>query len=254
MSVKAPTISRDGAPAGAPPGGSFRPGVYLQPIAPPAAYGLFGFFASTMVLSSWILGWWGTPGPTDPGYFFLFNAAFGGIVQFTAGLWSFKARDYVGSSLLTMWGTYWMAWGILQALGAAGTITLAPLGTPQPGFAIWFIPLGLATFLGSIAALSRKRGNVPLFALLFTIGVGSLVLAVGLWAGSMTWIDAAAGLFVAGAICAWYVAAMALLLSGWNRVILPTGKFSKEANIPGRQIEFPTEYTLGQPGVRQGQA
>lgn len=34
--------------------------VYLQPIAPPVTLGLWGFFASTMVLSTWMLHWWGT--------------------------------------------------------------------------------------------------------------------------------------------------------------------------------------------------
>src|ERR1041384_2059521 len=77
--------------------------VYLSPIAPPVTLGLFGFFASTMVVSTWILGWWGTPKGSPPTMFEI-AAMFGGVAQFAAGLWSFRARDYVGSALLTMWG------------------------------------------------------------------------------------------------------------------------------------------------------
>jgi hypothetical protein len=40
----------------------------LQPIAPPASLGLWGFFASTMVVSTWILHWWGDA--HSPGAFF----------------------------------------------------------------------------------------------------------------------------------------------------------------------------------------
>jgi hypothetical protein len=71
---------------------------------------------------------------------------------------------------LTMWGTYWMAWGFLQALAASHTITIPPLSTPQHGFEVWFIPLALFTSWGAIAAI---RENVPLFVVLATVGAGS---------------------------------------------------------------------------------
>jgi hypothetical protein len=207
-----------------------------------------------MVISTWILGWWGHPGPTDPGYFFVFNAVIGGLVQFLAGIWSFKARDYIASSLLTMWGTFWMAWGVLQLLGAIGVITIPPLTTSQPGYAIWFIPLGTFTFLGSIAALSRKHGNVPLWLLLFTVGVGSWLFCIGLWTADTSWTDVAAWFFIVGACAAWYVGAMTMLRSAWRRVILPIGKLNRASNVSGTRIEFPSEYLAGDPGVRQGQA
>jgi succinate-acetate transporter protein len=227
-------------------------GVFLQPIAPPVSLGLWGFFGSTMVLSTWILGWWGAPGPKDPGYFFVFNAVIGGLVQFCAGLWSFKARDYVASSLLTMWGTYWMGWGIVQVLGVTHAITIPPLTTPQPAFAMWFIPLGIFTFVGSLAALSRQHGGFFLWLLLFTVGVGSWLFCIGLWLGNTTWIDVAAWFFVVGACAAWYVGAMTMLHSAWRRVVLPLGKYNRASNVPGRRTEFPSEYLGGQPGVRQG--
>jgi uncharacterized protein len=213
-------------------------GVFLQPIALPVTLGLWGFFGSTMVLSPWILGWWGSPGPTDPGYFFVFNAVLGGLVQFLAGIWSFRARDYVGSSLLTMWGTFWMSWGVLQALAVTGAITIPPLTTSQPGYAIWFIPLGTLTLLGSLAVLSRRHGNIPLWLLLFTVGVGSWLLCVGLWSGNKTWSEVAAWLFVVGACTAWYVGAMTMLRSAWRRVILPLGVQAR-AEYPRRKDRVP---------------
>jgi succinate-acetate transporter protein len=241
---EAPTAEYEAAP-------STR--VYLTPIAPPATLGLFGFFASTMVVSTWILGWWGTPTGSPPTMFEI-AAFFGGVAQFGAGLWSFRARDYIGSALLTMWGTYWMAWGMLQAMGANHTITIPPLSTPQAGFAVWFIPLALFTLCGALAAL---RENLPLFLVLGTVGAGSACVSAGFFTGSVGWIDTGAWLFVFGACWAWYTGGMILLEYSWGRVILPLGvipklmKLPAAANIPGQVLSHPVEYAFGQPGTRR---
>lgn len=228
-------------------------GVFLTPVAPPATLGLFGFFASTMVVSTWILGWWGTPTGSPPTMFEI-AAMFGGLAQFAAGLWSFKARDYIGSALLTMWGTYWMAWGLLQLLAALKVVTIPPLDVAQPGFAVWFIPLALFTSWGAIAAL---RENVPLFTVLATVGSGSAFVCAGFWAGSITWTKVGAWLFVVGACFAWYTGAMVLLEYAWGRVVLPLGvipglmKLPAAANRPGAVLSAPLEYLPGQPGARR---
>jgi succinate-acetate transporter protein len=228
--------------------------IYLTPIAPPATLGLFGFFASTMVVSTWILGWWGTPHGSPPTMFEI-AAMFGGLAQFAAGLFSFRARDYIGSALLTMWGTYWLAWGLLQLLGTLKVVTIPPLDVAQPGFAIWFIPLALFTSCGAIAAV---RENVPLFLVLATVGSGCAFVCGGFWAGSPTWIDVGAWLFVFGACFAWYTGAMVLLEFAWGRVVLPLGaipgltKLPGAANRPGTRLSAPVEYALGQPGARHG--
>jgi len=226
--------------------------VFLSPIAPPVTLGLFGFFASTMIVSTWLLGWWGNTG--SPATTFEIAACFGGVAQFAAGLWSVRARDYIGSALLTMWGTYWMAWGFLQALAAAHVVTIPPLTTPQIGFAVWFIPLSLFTGIGAIAAM---RESVPLFLVLATVSAGCGAVCGGFWTGSVTWIHVGAWLFVFGACFAWYTGAMVLLEYAWGRVILPFGvipglmKLPAAANVPGRVLSRPIEYPLGQPGTRR---
>jgi succinate-acetate transporter protein len=226
--------------------------VYLTPIAPPVTLGLYGFFASTMIVSTYLLGWWGST--TSPPTTFEIAAFFGGVAQFAAGLWSFRARDYIGSALLTMWGTYWMAWGFLQALAAAHVVAIPPLATPQQGFAIWFVPLALFTSWGAVAAL---RENLPLFFVLSTVGAGCAVVCAGFWVGSPHWIGIGAWLFVFGACWAWYTGSMVLLEHAWNRVILPfcvvprLHKLPLAANVPGARVSRPVEYALGQPGVRR---
>jgi succinate-acetate transporter protein len=198
-----------------------------------------------------MLHWWGTT--ASPMSFFTFNAAFGGLAQFLAGLWSFKARDYIASSLLTMWGGFWMAWGLMQGLAAAHVLPVLPPTTPNPALAVWFIPLALFTLAGAVAALSPKAGNLPLFVLLFTVGAGAACVCGGFWTGDTLWQDTAAWLFIVGACAAWYVGSMTMLHHAWRRVILPLGKFARHANIPGHRSLFPAEYPYGQPGVRHGQ-
>lgn len=70
-----------------------KPGIqiFLQPIAPPAALGLAGFAGSTWITSSYIANWWGNA--ESPTIFFPFVGIFGGLAQFIAGLYGFKARD-----------------------------------------------------------------------------------------------------------------------------------------------------------------
>jgi hypothetical protein len=44
-----------------------------------------------------------------------------------------------------------------------------------------------------------------------------------------------------------------LLEGAYRRTVLPTLKWSKDANIPSRMAVYPIEYADGMPGVRVGQ-
>jgi hypothetical protein len=60
-------------------------------------------------------------------------------------------------------------------------------------------------------------------------------------------------LFVISAAASLYVAAAMMLENSFRRTILPLGKYSAAANIPGRRITRPLEYRQGQPGLKIGQ-
>lgn len=118
--------------------------IYLQPIAPPAALGLAGFSASTWITASWIARWWG--GPESPTVFFPFVALFGGLAQFIAGLFGFKARDTLVTVINTMWGAFWMSIGVVYLLTATGTLPSHSIYVHFPELASWFIMLSLITW------------------------------------------------------------------------------------------------------------
>ena len=91
--------------------------VFLQPIAAPSILGLFGFAGATFIVASNLAGWWGTP---NSGLVLApFAAMFGGLAQFLAGMWAYRARDAVATAMHGTWGAFWLAYGILNVLIAA---------------------------------------------------------------------------------------------------------------------------------------
>jgi hypothetical protein len=76
----------------------------LQPIAAPSILGLYAFAGSTFIVSAHLAGWYG--GSDTPLYLLPFAAVFGGIAQFAAGMWAYKARDAIATAMHGMWGSF----------------------------------------------------------------------------------------------------------------------------------------------------
>lgn len=147
-----------------------------------------------------------------------------------------------------MWGAFWIAYGILFLLVAAGDITV-PSGKFAE-LAFWFFPLGAITAVGAAASVAE---NLGLTATLTTLAVGSGLLGVGYLVGGSGWLTAGGWVLIASAICAFYTASAMMLKASFGRVVLPLGAPKADANIPGRVFTHPIEYAEGEPGVRQGQ-
>ena len=215
---------------------------FLQPIAAPSILGLYGFAGSTFIVSAWLAGWYG--GPDTPLYLLPFAAVFGGIAQFAAGMWAYKARDAIATAMHGMWGSFWIGWGLLEFLIAVGVIP--PNEGSFPAFAYWFIALAAITLMGTIAAAAE---NLALTSVLGVLTAGAAAAAVAEFVGSSPgqgW-DAIAGYtFMISAILAWYTAS-ALMFKGVGRPILPVGE-TKHA-----QQEPAVAPGAGEPGVQKGQ-
>src|SRR4051794_3551359 len=220
--------------------------VFLQPIAAPSILGLFGFAAATFMVAAYLAGWYG--GNASPEFLFPFAATFGGLAQFAAGMWAFRARDALATAMHGMWGAFWIAFGILFLLVATGDVK-APAGTwPELGF--WFLVLGAITAAGAVASLAE---NLGITATLVPLAVGAILLAVHYLAGGTGWQHTAAWVLIASAICAFYTASAMLLKASFGRVVLPLGEPQREANVPGEQFTRVIQFERGEPGVRQGQ-
>ena len=220
--------------------------VFLQPVAAPSILGLFGFAGATFMVAAYMAGWYG--GETSLNYIFPFAATFGGLAQFVAGVWGYRARDGLATAMHGMWGSFWLAFGILWAFNAAGAFKL-PAGEFVP-FGYWFLVLAVITACGAAAAVFE---NLGIFSVLATLAVGSAFAAVFFLTGIGGWEEVAGWVLLASSWLACYTAAAMMLESAAGKVILPLGNLSKKANIPGHQEHLPLQFELGEPGVRQGQ-
>jgi succinate-acetate transporter protein len=222
--------------------------IVLTPTAAPSVLGLFGFFAATLAVGSNLAGWWGND-TTTALYLAPMAVFFGGVAQFAAGLFAFRARDTLATAMHGIWGAFWMAWGLYELLVASGTIT-GVVGSYFPAMGFWFLALAMITLSGALATLAR---NVSIFAVLAPLATGSGFAAAGYIGGYLTPLRVGGWLFVFAAGFAWYAATAMLLESSYGRVILPVGKWNLRSNVPGGEPNNPIEYLEGMPGARVGQ-
>jgi succinate-acetate transporter protein len=225
-----------------------RSRIVLTPIAAPSILGLYGFFAATIMVGTNLAGLWGN----EESSLTLFTFAFvvGGIAQFLAGMWAYRARDGLATAMHGVWGSFWIAYGIQHLLQATHVLKTTPLTAPDKGFAMWFVALAAITAVGAIAGLTESLG---LGIVLAPLAAGSVLFAIGLWGGNISMDRTAGWLFVIAAIAAWYVASAMMLASTTGRTIRPLGKYNAAANVPGRAPMSPIEYAEGEPGVKAGQ-
>lgn len=227
-------------------GAAFPTRIVLQPIAAPSVLGWFAFAGATFIVAAWMAGWYGSS--TTPDFLFPFAALVGGLAQFLAGMWSYRARDVLATAMHGTWGAFWMGYGVLWALFATGTLH-EPAGRFS-GLGIWFLALALITASGAVASLAKSVG---LFGLLATLTGGSALAAVGYLADSSTTLTVAGYILIASALIAWYEASAMLWADAFRRVILPLGTYSREENIPGQTPMSVVEWARGEPGIRHGQ-
>jgi uncharacterized protein len=223
-----------------------RTRVFLQPIAAPSILGLFGFALSTFTVSAQLDGWYGTP--RSGMFLFPFTVAAGGLAQFAAAMWGYRARDGLATAVHGIWGSFWIGYGILNLLAATGDLTLPTTKFPELGF--WFFMLAAFTIAAFFAAFAETLGLV---AVLGPLAVGAAFLGVGFFTGVHGWVLAGSWLLIAAAIAAFYSGTALMLENAYGRTILPLGKYTAAANVPGRVVTRRLEYAAGEPGVRQGQ-
>ncbi|MBV8397105.1 MAG: hypothetical protein JO064_12730 [Actinobacteria bacterium] len=228
--------------------GFARPRVFLQPIAAPSILGLAGFAGATFVVASNLAGWWGTP--TSGLTLAPFAAMFGGLAQFAAGMWAYKARDGIATLAHGTWGSFWMAYGLLNILLATHVLAAPTPWYHNPAVGFWFFALAITTGIAMLAAMTE---SILLTGVLGTLAAGSGILAGAYIYGSHGWAQVAGWVFVVSAGFAWY-AVMAMVLAGTTgRAIIPLGKYKKAANVPGGHVIRPIQLEWAEPGVKQGQ-
>jgi succinate-acetate transporter protein len=234
-----------------------RTRIFLTPVAAPSILGLFGFAASTFIVAAFLAGWYGE---NQPAALILSNVApfclfFGGLAQFAAAMWAYRARDALATAMHGTWGAFWLGFGVFFTLLGAHVLHLATSshGTQMVPYSYWFYTLAVITGCGFFAALLRNAG---LSAVLFTLACGSACVAIGFSGGVQTWTHVGGYVLAASAALAVYTATALMLLESAGRVILPLGHFpytKREHWAPGAVLARPQEYAEGMPGAKVGQ-
>lgn len=219
-----------------------QPRVVLQPMAAPSILGLYGLAGSTFMVAALMAHWFGSSFTTL--LIVPFAAFFGGLAQFLAGMWAFKARDGVATAVHGTWGAFWMAFGILVAVIASGHAPM-PAGPLFPALGFWMIVLSAITWVCTFAAGAENKALMV--ALLF-LSAGSTITAVGLLAGLEELIVVAGYVFIICSICAWYAASALMLNEAFGRQVWSLGRSSTAQQMP------PITVGIGEPGVIRGQA
>jgi succinate-acetate transporter protein len=221
--------------------------VFLQPIAPPSILGLYGFAGATFIIAAHMAGWYGTAGSNA--YLWPFAAIFGGVAQFLAGMWGYRARDAVATAMHGMWGSFWIAFGILNLMFVTGALVEPAPKFPELGF--WFIALGAITAMGALAVL--LEGNFGVTLVLASLAAGCGCAAGGFVAGSEDWTKVAGYVFVVSAGFAFYVASAMMLAAAAGRIVLPMFKRETQMNHVGERLPTPIGLAWSEPGVKHGQ-
>ena len=230
--------------------GFARPRVFLQPIAAPSALGLAGFSVATFMVAVIQAGWWGSWSAMPVvGLFAMF---FGGVAQFSAGMWSFRARDVVATVAHGAWGAFWMAFGLLSIFMITGKIPAPAPGVSNTALGLWFFGLAYITFIPAVVAMTQ---NLAVSAVLWTLSAGAALTCAGWFTGGIgsNWLGAGGVLFVISAGLAAYVVTALCLTSATKRTILPLFELKKATNVPGRLALEAVELPWAEPGIKQGQ-
>lgn len=222
--------------------------VFLQPIAAPSILGLYGFAVATFMVTAYQVGWYGKA--TSPLLIFPFATAAGGIAQGAAALWAFKARDGLATAIHGIWAAFWLGYGFLNFMIALKLIPAPAPHAAVPELGYWFFTLAAVTLVGMIASLGESLALTSVLAPLW-VGVG--LLGVFYTLGGSGWEKVGGYVTMASAFTAFYAASAMMLASAFGRVVLPVGKYRKEANVPGGTHTYPIQFALGEPGVKQGQ-
>jgi succinate-acetate transporter protein len=222
--------------------------VFLQPIAAPSILGLYGFAVATFMVTAYLVGWYGSQ--ATPLLIFPFATAAGGIAQGAAALFAFKARDGLATAVHGIWAAFWLGYGFLNFMIALKLIPAPAPHAAVPALGYWFYTLAAVTVVGALASLAE---SLALSVVLFPLAAGAALLGVFYTLGGSGWEEAAGYVTMASAFTAFYAASAMVLAGAFGRVILPLGKYRKEANIPGAKPMYPIQFEMGEPGVKQGQ-
>jgi len=210
-------------------------------VAVPWILGLYSLAGATFMVGTRWAGWYRGSGAESQFLLVPFAAALGGIALLAA-FWAFLASDGLATAMLGTWGSFWIGYGLLNALFMLGKLT-APAG-PFSELGYWFIALAAISWMGAVAAMAE---NMALAGTLAFLAAGSTISAIGNVAGHPSLVTLAGWLFFIGAAFCWYTASGMMFQAVFHRPVLPLGlSTTVEQPLPARGAGSGEVAVLGQ--------
>lgn len=216
--------------------------IFLQPIASPWVLGLYGFTIAAFVMGGQYAGWFSRAGAKAMVYVAI-ASLLGGFAQYISAMWAFKARDVLGTAFNGIWGIFWLSVGFLSVYGSQTATTTsampaapiaASIGSIEMGF--FFIPMALIS--AAIAAAAFRHSKALLIALCL-LTPATILITIGLLAGSAVLQMIGGWFFVISSAFAWYNSSMVLIANSFAQ---------SRARAQIKEAERINEG-LGEPGV-----
>ncbi len=184
--------------------------------ANPAPLGLMGFGVTTLVLSMMNanLVSFGKNLPVVLGM----AIAFGGLGQFMAGMWEFRAGNTFGACAFTAFGAFWISFYFLVQVQAPALIKAGDFGNAV-GLYLW--AWGIFTGCLFLCTFAAPRA-VQLIFLLLTITF--ILLGIGNSGNSNSMIHAGGFVGLATAAAAMYTATAEIMAAVYGHDVLPIGR------------------------------
>jgi len=182
----------------------------------PAPLGLFGFGATTVVLSlinaNLISG-------NDLTVVLGMALAYGGIAQFMAGMWEFRTGNTFGAVAFTSYGAFWISFFVLVQLNIAGIAKSGVLYVNSSlGAYLWV--WALVTFLLFLCTFKSPKGVSAIF---FLLTITFILLGIGNSGGTSGTVHLGGYVGLATGAVALYVGTAQIMHSAYGRWVLPIG-------------------------------
>eukprot|EP01119_Soliformovum_irregulare_P007589 TRINITY_DN2002_c0_g1_i1.p1 TRINITY_DN2002_c0_g1~~TRINITY_DN2002_c0_g1_i1.p1 ORF type:complete len:302 (+),score=54.64 TRINITY_DN2002_c0_g1_i1:59-964(+) len=148
---------------------------------------------------------------------------YGGLAQFIAGLFEFRAPNTFGATAFCSYGAFWISFAFYLLVIAEKLGSQAYQATGLFLF-VWLI-FTCYMFIGSL------KVSKVLTILFFFLTITFFLLTVGTLHPNNTCIQMGGWFGIATAIVAWYGSAAVVINNTWNRTVLPVGVYLKDESI-----------------------
>jgi len=218
--------------------------VYLTPIAAPSILGLYAFAAATTIVGTRMAHWYGLS--TSPLIFWPIILILG-IVQILSALWSFRARDNLATVFHGTWGSFYLAFALLNLSFSQGLLAFRAIdGAHFAELGILWITVAAITWMMIIASFAESLAWVLITA---TLAVGATLSAIAYFAARVGVLKAGGWIIFFSAIFAFYQATCWLLEYQYGRPVLPSFRLGRFRTVEPALLN----RGFGEPGVKKGQ-